>query len=197
MKKIILASTSSFRKTLLEKLSIPFECISPDMDETLLPTESPEQSVLRLAEDKARAKAHLYSDALIIGSDQVCVINGRITGKPLTVENAVQQLCEASGQIITFYTGLVLFNTKINRISRCCEPFQVHFRDLTMAEIEAYVEKERPLYCAGSFKSEGLGITLFSQLAGRDPNTLIGLPLIALTEMLINEGVNPLLSPPV
>ncbi|MGV7093712.1 Maf family protein [Siccibacter turicensis] len=192
MTAIVLASTSPFRRALLEKLDIPFITDAPDADETPYPHESAPQLVQRLAGAKAQALAARYPQHLIIGSDQVCVLNGVITGKPHTRENAIAQLTQASGNSITFYTGLALLNTATGRQQTLCEPFQVHFRQLQAQEIHAYVDKEQPLHCAGSFKSEGLGITLFDRLEGRDPNTLVGLPLIALCEMLRNEGVNPL-----
>lgn len=191
--KLILASTSPFRKQLLEKLGIPFQCANPDIDETARPDESAEQLVVRLAQEKARAVATLYPEHLIIGSDQVCVLNGHITGKPLTVERAEEQLSLASGQRITFYTGLCLYDSRNGQYQSYCEPFHVHFRSLSAAEIHAYVAKEQPLWCAGSFKCEGLGITLFERLEGDDPNALIGLPLIRLNQMLIQQGCNPLL----
>lgn len=133
------------------------------------------------------------SDHLIIGSDPVCVLDGEITGKPLTEENARLQLRKASGNIVTFYTGLALFNSANGHLQTEVEPFDVHFRHLSEAEIDNYVRKEHPLHCAGSFKSEGFGITLFERLEGRDPNTLVGLPLIALCQMLRREGKNPLM----
>lgn len=191
--KLILASTSPFRKQLLEKLGIPFQCANPDIDETARPDESAEQLVVRLAQEKARAVATLYPEHLIIGSDQVCVLNGHITGKPLTVERAEEQLSLARGQCITFYTGLCLYDSRSGQYQSHCEPFHVHFRSLSTAEIHAYVAKEQPLWCAGSFKCEGLGITLFERLEGDDPNALIGLPLIRLNQMLIQQGCNPLL----
>ncbi|MEN0677320.1 nucleoside triphosphate pyrophosphatase [Plesiomonas shigelloides] len=191
--KLILASTSPFRKQLLEKLGIPFQCANPDIDETARPDESAEQLVVRLAQEKARAVATLYPEHLIIGSDQVCVLNGHITGKPLTVERAEEQLSLASGQCVTFYTGLCLYDSRRGQYQSHCEPFHVHFRSLSAAEIHAYVAKEQPLWCAGSFKCEGLGITLFERLEGDDPNALIGLPLIRLNQMLIQQGCNPLL----
>lgn len=194
MPNIVLASTSPYRRQLLEKLGLPFVCAAPEVDELPLPGESPRQLVLRLAQAKAQALAHRYPDHLIIGSDQVCVLGGNITGKPHTAENAHRQLREASGQIVTFYTGLALYNSASGHLQTECEPFDVHFRKLTDDEIVHYVEKEQPLNCAGSFKSEGLGIALFERLEGRDPNTLVGLPLIALGKMLRHEQINPLLS---
>ncbi len=192
MQRLLLASTSPYRKMLLEKLQLPFDCAAPQVDETPLPGESAEALVLRLATAKAQALALAYPEHLIIGSDQVCVIDGSITGKPHTEVNARAQLRQASGQAVTFYTGLALYNGRSKQLQALCEPFHVHFRALSEAEIAAYVRLEQPLNCAGSFKSEGLGIALFDRLEGRDPNTLIGLPLIALLEMLRAEGINPL-----
>lgn len=187
---LLLASTSPFRKALLDKLQYPFDTASPDTDESALPDESAEQLVTRLAKAKAIACAKSHPEHLIIGSDQVCVIDGNIVGKPLTVENACQQLQDASGQVVTFYTGLCLHNAKTGYSDVICEPFHVHFRNLTEQEIRHYVEREMPLNCAGSFKSEGLGIALFDRLEGRDPNTLVGLPLIALREMLAKQQIH-------
>ena len=192
MPQLILASTSPWRRALLEKLAIPFECAAPEVDETPLPGEAPRHLVLRLAQKKAQSLAHRYPSHLIIGSDQICVLDGEITGKPLTEENARQQLLKARGNIVTFYTGLALYNSATGHLQTEVEPFDVHSRNLSETEIEDYVRKERPLHCAGSFKSEGLGIALFERLEGRDPNTLIGLPLIALCQMLRREDMNPL-----
>lgn len=192
MPQLILASISPWRRALLEKLAIPFECAAPEVDETPLPGEAPRHLVLRLAQKKAQSLAHRYPSHLIIGSDQICVLDGEITGKPLTEENARQQLLKARGNIVTFYTGLALYNSATGHLQTEVEPFDVHFRHLSETEIEDYVRKERPLHCAGSFKSEGLGIALFERLEGRDPNTLIGLPLIALCQMLRREDMNPL-----
>lgn len=194
MSDIILASTSPWRRMLLEKLGMPFECAAPVTDETPQPGESPRHLVLRLAQDKAQSLAQRFPQHLIIGSDQVCVLEGEITGKPHTEENARAQLRKASGNIVTFYTGLALFNSATGHLQTECEPFDVHFRHLSDQEIDDYVRKERPLQCAGSFKSEGLGIGLFERLEGRDPNTLVGLPLIALCQMLRREQRNPLQS---
>lgn len=194
MSQIILASTSPYRRALLEKLGLPFECAAPRTDETPRAGEAPRHLVLRLAQEKAQSLAQKYPQHLIIGSDQVCVLDGEITGKPHTEENARQQLMKASGNIVTFYTGLALFNSATGHVQTECEPFDVHFRRLSEQEIDDYVRKERPLNCAGSFKSEGLGIALFERLEGRDPNTLVGLPLIALCQMLRREHCNPLLS---
>lgn len=191
--QIVLASTSPFRQSLLAKLELPFVTAQPDCDETPLDNETPQQLVTRLAEQKARSCiGDETQPRLIIGSDQVCVINGQIIGKPHTRERAIEQLSEQSGQVITFYTGLSLINSVTGEAQTTVEPFHVHFRTLTQVQIERYVDKEQPLNCAGSFKSEGLGISLFERLEGKDPNTLVGLPLITLTDMLANQGINVL-----
>ena len=178
--KLILASTSSYRAALLSKLDIPFTAIAPNIDETPFASESAEELVKRLAYQKAKAIASTLKDldAWIIGSDQVCSIDGNIIGKPGTAEHAEQQLKQASGKKITFYTGLCLYDSKNHQSQLIAEPFSVYFRTLTDEQIHQYVLKENPVDCAGSFKSEGLGIALFEKLEGRDPNTLVGLPLI-------------------
>ncbi|KAA9001195.1 septum formation inhibitor Maf [Affinibrenneria salicis] len=193
MYPLVLASTSPWRKALLEKLHLPFICAAPEVDETPAGAEDAAALVSRLARQKAQALAERYPQHLIIGSDQVCVLNGAITGKPHTRANAVAQLRQASGRCVTFYTGLALFNSASGALQCDVEPFEVHFRTLSDEEICAYIDKEQPLQCAGSFKSEGLGIALFERLSGRDPNTLVGLPLLNLAGMLRREGVNPLL----
>ncbi|CNH18548.1 Maf family protein [Yersinia pekkanenii] len=193
MPQLVLASTSPYRSALLAKLQLPFVTAAPETDETPLPSETADALVQRLAIAKAQALAGRYPQHKIIGSDQVCVINGAIVGKPHNHANAVKQLQQASGQCVTFYTGLALINTATTRINCLCETFDVYFRTLSDAEINGYLTREQPWNCAGSFKSEGLGITLFDRLSGRDPNTLVGLPLIALTQMLIEQGINPLL----
>ncbi|WFB47287.1 Maf family protein [Vibrio coralliilyticus] len=185
--QLVLASTSPFRKQLLNKLSVPFETASPDCNETPFSNERPENLVKRLAKEKAES-CHTDKPSLVIGSDQVCVIDGQIIGKPLNRENAVQQLSRQSGKAIQFYTGLALHNTETNITDVKLDTFTVHFRQLTQQQINRYVEKEEPYYCAGSFKSEGLGIALFEKLEGKDPNTLVGLPLIDLIDMLETQG---------
>ncbi|QXW31576.1 Maf-like protein [Aeromonas sanarellii] len=181
---LILASTSRYRKALLEKLGLPFQCASPEVDETPRPGETADTLVRRLAHAKASAIARQHDQGLIIGSDQVCVCDGRILGKPGTVENAVAQLMLAQGRSVTFYTGLCVINAANGHAEQLVEPFTVHFRSLDEAAIRRYVEAERPLDCAGSFKCEGMGIVLFKALEGRDPNALVGLPLIALIDLL-------------
>lgn len=185
---IILGSTSPFRKALLERLHIKFECDSPNIDETPLENEHIEDMVVRLAIEKAKAIAERHPDSLIIGSDQSAVLNGEKLSKPGNFENAFKQLSRASGQKITFHTGLCLLNTKTGHIQSACAPYTVVFKELTPTMIENYLHKEEPYNCAGSFKSEALGIALFERFEGSDPNALIGLPLIELVNFLANEG---------
>lgn len=190
---LYLASTSVYRQQLLSKLTAAFTAVKPDVDETPLPAETASQLVHRLALAKANSIASTLQCGLVIGSDQVAVFANEIIGKPHTTENAVKQLTRFSGNTVTFLTGLALVNADTGRAQVVVEPFDVTFRHLSDAEIDAYIAKEQPLDCAGSFKSEGLGITLFSSLNGNDPNSLIGLPLIRLNALLLNEGVNVLL----
>ncbi len=186
---LVLASTSPFRAQLLTRLGLPFETDSPAVDESRLHDEAAEVLVQRLARTKAEAVADRHPDSLIIGSDQVAVIDSEILGKPGEREHAIAQLQRASGKVVTFFTGLCLYNSRSGRSQVVCEPFRAHFRELDTHQITRYIDREQPLNCAGSFKSEGLGITLFRRLEGDDPNALIGLPLIRLTELLYNEGV--------
>lgn len=186
--KLILASTSPFRKTILDKLGVDFDIASPEVDETALSNETPQQLVERLSIAKAKAVADKVDSALVIGSDQVSVIDGAIIGKPHTHENAVKQLQNASGKTVTFYTGLCLYNASTDQYQSEVIPFNVVFRHLSQQQIERYLKKETPYNCAGSFKSEALGIVLFEKLEGEDPNTLMGLPLIRLVKMLEKEN---------
>jgi MAF protein len=190
--RIILASTSTFRQAIFQKLHLPFESIAPNCDETPYPEETAENLVKRLSETKARSCKVNREHALIIGSDQVCVVNNQIIGKPHTRENAIKQLTAASGKAVTFYTGLSLYNTLTDHCQTICEPFTVHFRTLSIEQIHYYVDKEQPLNCAGSFMCEGLGIALFERLEGKDPNCLIGLPLISLVDLFETEGITTL-----
>ncbi|PSF05392.1 septum formation inhibitor Maf [Marinobacter fuscus] len=190
---IVLASSSPYRKQLLARLGLTFTTASPDIDESPSPGENPEHLAVRLAREKARALQHDYPDSLIIGSDQVATLpDGTLLNKPGSHQAARAQLMHSSGQRIRFLTGLAVLDTRTDTITSHCEPFDVHFRVLSEPEIEGYLHKETPYDCAGSFKMEGLGITLFSSMEGHDPNSLIGLPLIALTSILIQAGVNPL-----
>ncbi len=184
MARLVLGSSSPFRKALLEKLDLSFDCDSPDIDETPMEGESPKDMVARLAKLKAQAIAVRHPQSIIIASDQCATLDGKIIGKPGDHKSAVKQLQEARGRTVTFYTSLCVFNAATNQFEECIEPFYVYFRALTDSQIENYLQKEQPYNCAGSFKSEGLGISLFERLEGNDPNTLIGLPLIQLIKML-------------
>ncbi len=186
---LVLASTSPYRSELLKRLHIPFVTASPDVDETPLPEESARATSVRLSREKAAAVSALHPDALIIGSDQVALLEGKQIGKPLTHENAVRQLRSMRGKTTSFYTALTLLNARSGHMQTEVAENQVTLRDLEDEEIEAYLKKEQPYNCAGSAKSEGLGIALMSSMRGDDPNALIGLPLILLTQMLRNEGV--------
>jgi len=186
---IVLASTSPFRRELLSRLALPFECTAPDIDESRRPHEAPLELVRRLSEAKARAGAPDHQ-ALVIGSDQVATVGDDVLGKPGTHAIAVAQLCRLSGRSVTFLTGLCLLNTATDESQVDAIPFRVHFRTLSGEQIERYLRHDQPYNCAGSFKSEGLGITLFKRMEGDDPTALIGLPLIRLTDMLKKAGVS-------
>lgn len=192
MQQLILGSSSPFRAQLLEKLHLPFITASPDIDETAVKGEKPEQLVKRLSEQKAKAIAAYYPDSLIIGSDQLAVIDNQILGKPGNYDKAFEQLKNASGKTVQFLTGLALYNAKADRMQSIVEPFDVVFNALTDKQIQFYLEAETPYQCAGSFKSEGFGISLFERLSGDDPNSLIGLPLIQLIKMLAVEDIDVL-----
>ncbi len=188
--ELILGSTSIYRRELLERLKIPFRVETPDVDETPLENETPQELVGRLSLEKARVVASRNPGSLVIGSDQVAVHSGKIVGKPHTHDKAMQQLREANGKEIMLYTGLSLFNADSGKAQTEVIPFQVVFRKLTEQQLESYLLKEQPYHCAGSVKSEGLGIALLERFEGEDPNTLIGLPLIRLIRMLENFGVS-------
>lgn len=192
MQTLVLGSTSPFRKTLLEKLNLPFDTIKAEIDESPFDNESPMALVKRLAIEKAKAAAAGFADALVIGSDQVAVCDGEILGKPHNFDNGVKQLTQFSNKAVVFYTGLCVYNTKTGITSSLVEPFTVHFNPLSEHDIASYLNAEQPYNCAGSFKSEGLGICLFSKLEGDDPNTLIGLPLIKLVGLLKQQGLDVL-----
>jgi len=189
---LILASTSPYRRTLLERLGLPFATAAPEVDERPHPGESPSDLVQRLAAAKARAVAAHHPDALIIGSDQVACLDDAILGKPGDHTTAIAQLEHASGRCVLFLTGLCVLDARSGQAQILVEPFRVHFRALSRARIEGYLERERPYDCAGSFRSEGLGIALFERLEGDDPNVLIGLPLIRLIPLLEAAGHYPL-----
>ena len=204
--KLLLASSSRYRRQLLEQLRIPFEHASPDIDETPLEGETPKAYVERLARAKANALSSRYPQHWIIGSDQTCVINDQIVGKSGTRKRAIEQLQACSGRAVTFYTGLALCSPTSEDNAKqpansttysLVEPFTVHFRDLSTEEIARYVDLEHPFDCAGSFKVEGLGIQLFKALDGRDYNSLIGLPLIGLNDLMRQANLSPLMLTPV
>lgn len=186
---LVLASTSSYRKTLLQRLGLPFETASPGVDETPHPGETARQTSQRLALEKARAVADRHPDALIIGSDQVALLGDEQLGKPLNHDNAVRQLRAMRGQCVVFYTALALLDAHSGQAQTEVAENRVCFRDYSDAEIESYLRREQPYDCAGSAKSEGLGIILISRMEGDDPNALVGLPLIALANMLRNADV--------
>lgn len=189
MQPLILASSSPYRRELLERLQLPFSVLSPNIDETPLTAERPEQTALRLAQAKARKIADTHPDALIIGCDQVATLDGLQLGKPLTHDNAVRQLTLMRGRSVIFYSALCLYNAANQQMQADVVPYTVTFRDLSDAQIENYLHKEQPYQCAGSAKSEGLGIAIIAAMQGEDPNALIGLPLIRLIDMLNNQGV--------
>ena len=189
MLPLVLASSSPYRRELLERLRLPFTWSAPAIDESRQPDEPAETLVRRLAEEKARALSASHPRHLIIGSDQVAVLGERILGKPHTLERAREQLLAASGKSVIFLTGLALLDSHSGDCQVDCTPFTVHFRDLSEAQVERYLRAEQPFDCAGSFKAEGLGISLFRSTEGSDSNSLIGLPLIRLVDMLHNVGV--------
>ena len=188
--QLILASSSIYRRELLERLQLPFTIVSPDVDETPWPGEAPEDTALRLAQEKARKVGLSHQQALIIGCDQVATQDGMQLGKPLIHDNAVKQLRMMRGRSVTFHSALCLYNASTDSMQAEVVPYLVEFRDLSDDQIENYLHKEQPYHCAGSAKSEGLGIALIAAMQGNDPNALIGLPLITLISMLQNEGVN-------
>lgn len=185
---LVLASTSPYRRGLLARLGLPFETARPDVDEIPLTGESPMARAQRLAESKARAVAERHRDAWVIGSDQVAELNGQALGKPGGFERAADQLAAAAGHRVHFHTAVTVFRHSDKRTMRFCDLTVVQFRPLTNAEIERYLHAEQPYDCAGSFKAEGLGITLFESIESRDPSALIGLPLISLAKALRQAG---------
>lgn len=189
-RKLILGSTSPYRRELMQRLHTPFETAAPDIDETRHEGESARDMVLRLSLEKAQAVAAQHPDALIIGSDQCAVLHEQVIGKPGSHENAVKQLQDSSGQTVAFLTGLCLYDSRDGSYQLDFVPFQVDFRELTDAEIDRYLRKDQPYNCAGSFRSESLGITLFKRMYGDDPTALMGLPLIRLSQMLQHAGVD-------
>ncbi|HSX90763.1 MAG TPA: nucleoside triphosphate pyrophosphatase [Pseudomonas sp.] len=190
MPPLVLASSSPYRRELLERLRLPFTWSAPAIDESRHMGESAEALVRRLAEQKARALSPNHPQHLIIGSDQVAVLGDQVLGKPHTFERAREQLLAASGKSVTFLTGLALLDSQSGDYQVDCIPFTVHFRDLSEAQITRYLQAEQPYDCAGSFKAEGLGVSLFRSTEGSDANSLIGLPLIRLVDMLHSAGID-------
>ena len=188
-KNIVLASSSPYRRELLQRIGLEFDTDRPDIDETAAAGESPPDLVRRLAQEKAAAVAPRHPNALIIGSDQVADHDGVIVGKPANHQDAVNQLRQASGRTVTLYTGLALLDARSGRVQSAVEPFSVVFRELDDDLIERYLRAEEPYNCCGSLRAEGAGISLLKALRGDDPNALIGLPLIRLCEMLKQENV--------
>jgi septum formation protein len=189
---LILASSSEFRRELLQKLQIPFSSISPRVDETPFENEKPHETALRLAQDKARKIGTDYPNALVIGCDQVATMDGEQLGKPLNHVNATRQLKSMRGREVIFHSALCLYNATTGNMQTEVVSYIVHFRQLSDEQIENYLNKEQPYQCAGSAKSEGLGIALMESMIGEDPNALIGLPLIKLINMLENENISVL-----
>ena len=187
---LILASSSPYRQALLARLRLPFEAISPEIDESPMDGEEPQETALRLAQIKAKKIAESHPNALIIGCDQVATLDGIQLGKPMTHENAVKQLQYQRGRHVTFHSALCLYNSATKHMQAEVVPYDVEFRNLSDVQIENYLAIEEPYNCAGSAKSEGLGIALIASMTGSDPNALIGLPLIKLITMLQNEQVN-------
>jgi septum formation protein len=187
--QLILASSSIYRRELLERLKIPFICHAPEIDETALVGEAPQETALRLSQLKARKVAEYYPTALIIGCDQVATLDEEQLGKPYTHENAVRQLQLMRGREVIFHSALCLYNATNDSMQAKVVTYNVKFRNLDDQQIERYLLKEQPYHCAGSAKSEGLGIVLIEYMRGDDPNALIGLPLIELVNMLSHEGV--------
>jgi septum formation protein len=189
---IILASTSPYRKRLLERLGVAFHCLPPDIDESPLHGEPPQAMARRLAQAKAQAIADIHPKSLVIGSDQVASLDGGVMGKPGNHEAAAAQLTASSGREVKFYTGLALVCSERQLQRTHVELFSAHFRSLTEQQINDYLQREQPFDCAGSFKVEGLGIALFTGLQGNDPSSLEGLPLIALVALLEEAGLKVL-----
>ena len=189
MLPLVLASSSPYRRELLTRLHLPFTWSAPQIDETRHTNEDADTLVRRLSLEKAQALLATHPQHLIIGSDQVAVLGTQILGKPHTLERACEQLMAASGNSVTFLTGLTLLNSATGQQQTDCVPFTVYFRTLSEAQIMRYLTAEQPFDCAGSFKAEGLGISLFRNTEGSDSNSLIGLPLIRLVDMLQASGI--------
>ena len=192
--RLVLASASQARKSVLTKLKIPFETFAPSIDESGVSGESPTQLVERLSLAKAQKVSQRYPSHLIIGSDQIAVVAGQMTGKPQNREDAIEQLTAASGETVTLFTGIALLNSQSGNTQLDVLHYRVVFRELNQSMIENYIDRDQPFDCGGSIRSEGLGIALLKEFDGSDPNILLGLPLIRLIDMLANEGLHPLRS---
>lgn len=193
--QLVLASTSPYRQELLARLGVPFETVAPKVDETPLPGELPDATAERLSLAKARAVVKQFPGALIIGSDQVALLEGRQLGKPGTHDKAVAQLQSMRGKALEFHTALTLLNALSGATQTATVPVRLVMRDYSDAQIEAYLKKDQPYNCCGSAKSESLGIGLIARFETEDPTALVGLPLIKLTEMLAREGLDVLTWP--
>lgn len=189
IKSLVLASSSEYRQELLRKLNLKFTSVSPELDETPLPNETPKQTAIRLSAAKALALIEKFPGSLIIGSDQVAELNGRAIGKPGNRQNTVDQLLAASGRCMTFYTGVAVANSLTGKVLSEIDECRVHFKRLSPEAIHRYVDLEKPFHCAGGFKSEAMGIALLHKIEGSDPNALVGLPLIKLIGLLEKFGV--------
>lgn len=191
--KLILGSSSKYRQSLLKRLQIPFTTLSPDINESQLTGETPENYIERITKAKAEAlKSQLDDNSILITSDQCATFDGAIIGKPLTKEKAIKQLQSFSGKTVTFLTGLYTYSSLSQQSRYILSEFKVSFRELSTCEIERYIDLESPLDCAGSFKCEGLGVALFEKMEGEDPTSLVGLPLIETCKSLRQLGMNPL-----
>jgi septum formation protein len=189
---LVLASSSPYRRSLLERFRLPFSAVSPDIDEAALAGERPQATALRLAETKARAIAVVHPDAHIIGSDQVAVLDGKSLGKPEAHDAALAQLLAVRGRSVVFHTAVCLLDARSGACQLEDVPTTVHFRRYTVAQAARYLEIEKPYDCAGSAKIESLGIALVERVDSTDPTALIGLPLIALASMLKHVGIEVL-----
>jgi len=189
MRSIVLASTSPYRRALMERLQHGFEVASPDCDETRRPGETATELVVRLAEAKSRSVAVEWADALVIGSDQVATLDDEVLTKPGSHERAAAQLRACSGRTVTFHTGLCLLDSRSGDAISERVDYRVRFRALNDDEIERYLRREQPYDCAGSIRSEGYAVTLFESMEGTDPSALVGLPLIRLCALLRDAGV--------
>ena len=190
--QLILASSSAYRKKQLGILGLPFACMNPDIDESRINNENAHDMALRLAEGKARAVSNQFSDALIIGSDQTVAFGEQILGKPGSFDAAVKQLQLLRNQTVILYSAVALLDTRDNSVQKQVIETHVHYRNLSDAQIVAYLERDKPFDCTGSCKSEALGIAILESVRSDDPTALVGLPLIALTTMLSEAGLAPL-----